>query len=104
MIYLLIGTGIRRNELVNIKVENINFKNKTIYLDFTKSGKGRYCYFNDKIESLIIKLIDQNKSINNPYLFALGDLSGKFIKIPSVTAIGKLSAIFGGNENHLLGM
>lgn len=73
MIYLLIGTGIRRNELVNIKVENINFKNKTIYLDFTKSGKGRYCYFNDKIESLIIKLIEQNKSINNPYLFALGN-------------------------------
>lgn len=73
MIYLLIGTGIRRNELVNIKVENINFKNKSIYLDFTKSGKGRYCYFNDKIESLILKLIEQNKCINNPYLFALGN-------------------------------
>ena len=73
MIYLLIGTGIRRNELVNIKVENINFKNKSIYLDFTKTGKARYCYFNDKIESLILKLITQNKCINNPYLFAKGD-------------------------------
>lgn len=35
MIYLLIGTGIRRNELVNIKTANINFINKSIYLDFT---------------------------------------------------------------------
>ncbi len=73
MIYLLIGTGIRRNELVNIKTANINFINKSIYLDFTKSGKGRYCYFNDKIESLILKLIEQNKCTNNPYLFAKGD-------------------------------
>lgn len=73
MIYLLIGTGIRRNELVNIKVENINFIDKTIYLDFTKSGKPRYCYFNEKIEQLILKQIEINKSTKNPYLFALGD-------------------------------
>ncbi len=72
MIYLLIGTGIRRNELVNIKVENIDFKNRSIYLDFTKSGKGRYCYFNQKIEVLILKQIENNKSTLNPYLFALG--------------------------------
>lgn len=72
MIYLLIATGIRRNELVNIKVANINFKNKTIYLDFTKSGKPRYCYFDEKIEKLILKLIEQNNCTNNPYLFALG--------------------------------
>lgn len=73
MIYLLIGTGIRRNELVNIKVQNINFKAKSIYLEFTKSGKPRYCYFNDTIEQLILKQIENNKSTHNPYLFALGD-------------------------------
>ena len=73
MIYLLIGTGIRRNELVNIKINNINFDNHSIYLEFTKSGKPRYCYFNNHIADLIKKLIDHNKCINNPYLFALGD-------------------------------
>lgn len=72
MIYLLISTGVRRNELVNIKIANINFKNKSIYLDYTKSGKPRYCYFDEKVESLILKLIEQNKCVNNPYLFALG--------------------------------
>lgn len=75
MIHLLLGTGIRRNELVNIKVANINFEQKTIYLDFTKSGKPRYIYinFNDEIIDLIKELIAKNKCKENPYLFAIGD-------------------------------
>ena len=75
MIHLLLGTGIRRNELVNIKVSNINFEDKTIYLDFTKSGKPRYIYinFNDEIIDLIHKLIKMNNCKTNPYLFAIGN-------------------------------
>lgn len=75
MIQLLLGTGIRRNELVNIKTANINFEKKTIYLDFTKSGKPRYIYinFNDEIIDLIKKLIEMRKCKKNPYLFASGD-------------------------------
>lgn len=71
IIYLLLSTGIRRNEIVNIKMENINFKNKSIYLDFTKSGKPRYCYFSDKLESLLKELTLKNDS-ENPYLFQHG--------------------------------
>ena len=73
IIFLLISTGIRRNELVHIKVPNIDFKEKSIYLDYTKSGKPRYCYFNSKIEKLITKQIELNHTTDNPYLFALGD-------------------------------
>ncbi len=72
MLYLLIATGIRRNELVHIKIENINFKSHSIYLDFTKSGKPRYCYFDEKIEFLIRKQMENIKATTNPYLFALG--------------------------------
>jgi len=72
MLYLLIATGIRRNELVHIKIENINFKSHSIYLDFTKSGKPRYCYFDEKIEFLIRKQMENIKTTTNPYLFALG--------------------------------
>ena len=67
IIYLLISTGIRRNEIVNIKTHNINFKTKSIYLEHTKSGKPRYCYFGEKLEELIKLLISRNKS-DNPYL------------------------------------
>ncbi len=67
IIYLLLSTGIRRNEVVNIKMQNINFKNKSIYLDFTKSGKPRYCYFGWKLEKLLELLISKNDP-KNPYL------------------------------------
>lgn len=71
IIYLLLSTGIRRNEVVNIKMQNINFKNKSIYLDFTKSGKPRYCYFGDKLENLLHDLVLKNNP-ENPYLFQHG--------------------------------
>lgn len=72
IIYLLLSTGLRRNEVVNIKMENINFKNKSIYLDFTKSGKPRFCYFGEKLEKLLELLIAKNNP-KNPYLFQHGD-------------------------------
>lgn len=68
IIYLLLSTGIRRNEVVNIKTENINFRNKSIYLDFTKNGKPRFCYFGEKLERLLQELISRNNP-KNPYLF-----------------------------------
>ena len=67
IIYLLLSTGIRRNEIVHIKMQNINFKNQSIYLDYTKSGKPRFCYFENKLGTLLLKLISKNDS-NNPYL------------------------------------
>ncbi len=53
ILYILLSTGIRRNEVVNIKIHNIDFKNKSIYLEHTKSGKPRYCYFGQKLEELL---------------------------------------------------
>lgn len=70
IILLLISTGIRRNELVNIKIKNINFKEKSIYLQHTKSGKPRYCFFANKLECLLLQLINKNrvKNPDNEYL------------------------------------
>lgn len=71
IIYILLSTGIRRNEVVNIKIHNIDFKNKSIYLEHTKSGKPRYCYFGEKLESLL-KLQIAEAVPGNPYLFPSG--------------------------------
>lgn len=60
IIFLLCSTGIRRNELVNIKISNIDFNHKRIYLDYTKNHKARYVYIND----FIIELIKQNINSN----------------------------------------
>lgn len=72
ILLLLIGTGIRRTELINIEVKNINFQAKSIYLTTTKSGKPRYIYFDKQIEELIIQQIENNNSKTNPFLFASG--------------------------------
>lgn len=68
IIYILLTTGIRRNEVVNLKMENIDFKHKSIYMDFTKNGKPRFCYFGEKLENLLLLLIKKNKQ-DKPYLF-----------------------------------
>lgn len=98
ILYLLISTGIRRNEIVNIKTQNINFKHKTIYLEFTKSGKPRYCYFGAKLEALIKKQIEKNNP-ENPYLFQhrdthidKGTVSSMIFKLKNDLSIDVLSA------------
>ncbi len=86
IILLLISTGIRRNELVNIKIKNINFKEKSIYLQHTKSGKPRYCYFGQKLEVLLLELIEKNKVKNpdNEYLLQHGNSHLDKISISSM--------------------
>lgn len=56
-------------------MQNDNIINKSIYLEFTKCGKPRYCYFGDKLETLLKKLIQENGSSSNPYLFPVGENS-----------------------------
>lgn len=67
IVLLLVATGIRRNELINIKINNVDFDNKRIYLDYTKNKKARYIYINDYMITLINKLIKNNKQ--KIYLF-----------------------------------
>lgn len=67
MVYLLIDTGMRRSELVSIKVKNINFSNNTIYLDVTKSKRDRIVPFTNATSFLLKKYIDEY-NLNN-YLF-----------------------------------
>ena len=94
---LLLYTGIRRNELANIKVANIDFDEQTIYLDFTKSGVPRYCYFNDMISKLMKKVISNNS--NDIWLFAKKDthitnkrVSGMLLEIQKKLNIKVLSS------------
>lgn len=65
LIFLLIlTTGIRTTELINIKTKNIDLINKKIFLDHTKNKETRYIYLVDDIIPLIKKVIT-----NNEYLF-----------------------------------
>ena len=59
LILLLIDTGVRINEALNIKMKNINFSNHTIYLEKTKNHKFRYVPFTARLSDLLIDYISQ---------------------------------------------
>lgn len=54
IIYILAETGVRLNELLNIETENVNVKENTIHLSFTKTHVERDVYFSNKTKKLII--------------------------------------------------
>lgn len=53
IIRLLIDTGARINEIVNIEHKNVKIDSRAVYLSFTKTNKPRYVYISQKtIETL----------------------------------------------------
>ncbi len=61
---LLIETGVRRTECVNIKTKNIDLINNRILLEHTKNHEARYIYISDETNKLI-----KNFNPKNEYLF-----------------------------------
>ncbi|MDE7095480.1 MAG: site-specific integrase [Anaeroplasmataceae bacterium] len=69
---LLKDTGVRINELLHLKTENIDIDNNTIYLDYTKTHDARYVFFTDSTklvlkEYILIKPVPEEPYID--YLF-----------------------------------
>lgn len=67
IIYLLNETGIRLNELVNLKTKNIDLETNTIHLDFTKTGVPRDVYFTNETKKYIELYL--NKVEPNAFFF-----------------------------------
>jgi len=56
-IFLALDSGMRKSELLNVKISNIDFHKKLIYLDETKTGKKRYAPFSNFSKQKILDLI-----------------------------------------------
>ncbi len=84
MIQLLLDTGVRINELVNIKVKNIDLSDRSILLDVTKNDKQRYVFFTEELVDVMLKYINRYK-IEGMYLFP-GAKNGNHI---TKRAVGK---------------
>ncbi len=73
VVLLLISTGIRTTELINITKDNVDLKNNQIYLERTKNHKPRYIFISDDhVKNLIIKNMEDNKK-NNFLLYSSKD-------------------------------
>ena len=56
---LLLDTGLRINELLNLKVEDVIMKQRTIHVKVTKTSTERYVYFTDETANLMKKYAKQ---------------------------------------------
>lgn len=67
---IMLDNGIRINELCNIKVKDINFKNQTIKIndDIAKTNKIRYIPISNKTIKHIKSLIDYCRTTEDDYL------------------------------------
>ena len=81
---VLLSTGCRATELLNIKINNINLNTRKIYLEHTKTEKPRYAYFPfsfaDILEDYILRY-------NNEYLIT--NYEGEYLGINALTCIFK---------------
>ncbi len=67
IIYLFFETGIRRNEILNIKISNICLDEQFILLTETKTKDERVIYFTPRLFKLLSKYLD----INNDHIYLL---------------------------------
>ncbi len=65
LIYILIDTGARISEVLNIKISNINFKSRTIFLDITKTHVSRIVPFTEATSVLLKKHLEKTNIKNN---------------------------------------
>ncbi|MBI9010541.1 MAG: phage integrase family protein [Tenericutes bacterium] len=56
--YLLLYTGSRRSELINIKIREIDLENYCIYLNHTKNNRPRLVFYNNRVTELLKKYIE----------------------------------------------
>lgn len=54
---LLLDTGLRMNELINIQLKNIDFDTNSIYVQITKTGSERFVCFTESTSMLLKKYV-----------------------------------------------
>lgn len=69
MTWVLASTGIRRTELINLKVSNVNLLERTLLLNTTKNKKPRYVPVSSSLYDVLLEYMELRKGENNDYLF-----------------------------------
>ncbi|HQC30312.1 MAG TPA: tyrosine-type recombinase/integrase [Acholeplasmataceae bacterium] len=92
IITLLLETGIRINELLNIKIKNINLKDKTILLTTTKNNKNRYVFYSKLTQSNLEKYIKTVGSNELLFSFTYSKVNGLFRRLRKLLNIKNLNA------------
>lgn len=73
LISLMLSSGLRVSEAVSMKMEDINFEEKTLTVRSGKGKKDRLTIISTKLVDDIKEYLKENKKENNPYLFPVRD-------------------------------
>lgn len=69
LVEILYSTGVRLDEVINIKKCNIDFNNKLIKIEKGKRKKDRYVIVSENALRLAKEYLDEREYQDNPYLF-----------------------------------
>lgn len=69
MSWVFASTGIRRSELINLKVSNVNLLERTLLLNTTKNKNARYVPISSSLYDVLCEYIELRNGKNSDYLF-----------------------------------
>lgn len=69
IVNFLLSTGIRKNSLINIKIKDIDFENKVVYINVTKNRKVLIIPLNNDIVRILEEYIRYREGNQEDYLF-----------------------------------
>jgi site-specific recombinase XerD len=101
MLILIYSGGLRRSEVLNLRVEDLSFERKTVFVRNGKGGKDRYTFFSDVARKYLSEYLKQYHP--NYYLFegstkgrySESSLQSVFEKARSKAKISKLVTLHG---------
>ena len=69
IVNFLLSTGVRQNSLANIKIKDIDFDNKVVYVNITKNRKPLIVPLNDDIIQILKEYLRYRNGERDDYLF-----------------------------------
>ena len=69
IVNFLLSTGVRQNSLANIKIKDIDFNNKVVYVNITKNRKPLIVPLNDDIIQILKEYLRYRNGEREDYLF-----------------------------------
>lgn len=69
MVNFLLGTGVRRRTLANIKIKDVDFENNQIYLAKMKNKKAKYIPLSSALKKVLQEYIFHRQGTPEDYLF-----------------------------------
>lgn len=85
IIFLLIESGVRVSELINLTLDDLDFENGKIYVDHGKGNKSRFVPFPERSQKAVLEYLEQRKqsvekplSVYDPLFTARNPRTGKW--------------------------